>query len=151
MYGYDPIGRRVTRQSDGGQPTVEVFGLDPNAVAELSGGVQTARNTFDLGYDRPLARTTSGGGSVFFGQDALSSVTSLFNGAGQVTGRASYTTYGQLASQTGAVSPWTYTGREWDFGRADDAVDLLAAGVSAAVPVASNPDDLDEDCGGRAR
>ena len=91
---------------------VQVYGVDPNAVAEFSGGVDT-RFTFGVGYDAPLAMQRAGVAS-FFSQDALSSVTSLTGSTGAVTGRYSYDTYGQIKTASGTASPYTYTGREWD-------------------------------------
>lgn len=73
--------------------------MDPNAVAESSGGVDT-RFTFGVGYDSPLAMQRAGAAS-FFAQDALSSVTSLTNSAGAVSSRYSYDTYGQIKSTSG--------------------------------------------------
>jgi RHS repeat-associated protein len=110
-YAYDPLGRRITTTSTNGVRRVQTYGLDPNAVAEHSGGDPHTRYTFGLGYDTPLAMSTATS-TAYFEQDALSSVTSLTNTAGAVTGRTSYDTYGQITSQTGQVSPYTYTGRE---------------------------------------
>jgi RHS repeat-associated protein len=105
------MGRRITTTSTNGVRRVQTYGLDPNAVAEQSGGDPHTRYTFGLGYDTPLAMSTATA-TAFFEQDALSSVTSLTNTAGAITGRTSYDTYGQITSQTGQVSPYTYTGRE---------------------------------------
>jgi RHS repeat-associated protein len=110
-YAYDPLGRRITTTSTNGVRRVQTYGLDPNAVAEQSGSDPHTRYTFGLGYDTPLAMSTATS-TAYFQQDALSSVTSLTNTAGAVTGRTSYDTYGQITSQTGQVSPYTYTGRE---------------------------------------
>lgn len=62
----------------------------------------------------PLAMQR-GSASTYFAQDALSSVTSLTDQTGAVTGRYRYDTYGQITATSGAAtSPYTYTGREWD-------------------------------------
>ena len=110
-YRYDPMGRRIESAAPG-RTRVQVYGVDPNAVAESSGGVDT-RFTFGVGCDAPLAMQR-GGVASFFAQDALSSVTSLTGSTGAVTGRYSYDTYGQIKTASGTASPYTYTGREWD-------------------------------------
>lgn len=106
-YRYDPLGRRIETAAPG-RTRVQVYGVDPNAVAESTGAVDT-RFTFGIGYDAPLAMQRAGVAS-FFAQDALSSVTSLTDNGGAVSGRYSYDSYGQITS----TSRYTYTGREWD-------------------------------------
>lgn len=117
-YAYDPLGRRVAWVGVGGVRRVQTYGLDPNAVAEQSGGGPVTRFTFGLGFDVPLAMS-AGSVTSFFAQDALSSVTSLSDAAGAVVGRTSYDTYGQIVGQSGQVSPYTYTGRSAQAGTAN--------------------------------
>jgi RHS repeat-associated protein len=111
-YRYDPMGRRI-ETSEGGHTRGQVYGLDPNAVGETSDGVASAQFTFGLGFDEPLAQQRNGV-ATYFEQDVLSSVTSLSDSSGQITGRYSYNTYGGIAAATGAAtSPYTFTGREY--------------------------------------
>lgn len=123
-YGYDGDGRRVTRTVATAATDRFVYdGDDP--LLEYQGANLTAAMSF-AGLDTPLGRWLPGTTPTkhYCLADGLGSITALTNATGTITERYSYTAYGQPSVRdaayaakpagTAALTPYGYTGREWD-------------------------------------
>ncbi|WP_267087303.1 RHS repeat-associated core domain-containing protein [Xanthomonas sacchari] len=110
-FGYDPLGRRVSK-TEGGQTVSYMYdGLD--AVQETQGGAVNPILT-GLGIDERCARNEASGRAYFL-SDALGSTRALTNASGALIQRYDYTPYGQTSqASAGASNPYQYTGRERD-------------------------------------
>ncbi|MCW0410837.1 RHS repeat-associated core domain-containing protein [Xanthomonas sacchari] len=110
-FGYDPLGRRVSK-TEGGQTVSYMYdGLD--AVQETQGGAVNPILT-GLGIDERYARNEASGRAYFL-SDALGSTRALTNASGALIQRYDYTPYGQTSqASAGASNPYQYTGRERD-------------------------------------
>lgn len=66
-------------------------------------------------YGTQTATTQVAGGTLFYHQDGLGTVTDLTDSTGTTAKSYSYDAYGTIVEQTGTVEqPYTYTGREFD-------------------------------------
>ncbi|WP_138985732.1 RHS repeat domain-containing protein, partial [Xanthomonas sacchari] len=110
-FGYDPLGRRVSK-TEGGQTISYLYdGLD--AVQETQGGAVNPILT-GLGIDERYARNEASGRAYFL-SDALGSTRALTNASGSLIQRYDYTPYGQTSqASAGTTNPYQYTGRERD-------------------------------------
>ncbi|MCW0448581.1 hypothetical protein NB706_001415 [Xanthomonas sacchari] len=110
-FGYDPLGRRVSK-TEGGQTISYLYdGLD--AVQETQGGTVNPILT-GLGIDERYARNEASGRAYFL-SDALGSTRALTNASGSLIQRYDYTPYGQTSqASAGTTNPYQYTGRELD-------------------------------------
>ncbi|MCW0378053.1 hypothetical protein NB697_000899 [Xanthomonas sacchari] len=110
-FGYDPLGRRVSK-TEGGQTISYLYdGLD--AVQETQGGTVNPILT-GLGIDERYARNEASGRAYFL-SDALGSTRAVTNASGALIQRYDYTPYGQTSqANTGTSNPYQYTGRERD-------------------------------------
>uniref|UniRef100_UPI0025EB951C RHS repeat domain-containing protein n=1 Tax=uncultured Xanthomonas sp. TaxID=152831 RepID=UPI0025EB951C len=110
-FGYDPLGRRVSK-TEGGQMISYLYdGLD--AVQETQGGAVNPILT-GLGIDERYARNEASGRAYFL-SDALGSTRALTNASGSLIQRYDYSPYGQTSqANTGTSNPYQYTGRERD-------------------------------------
>ncbi|WP_295924798.1 RHS repeat-associated core domain-containing protein [uncultured Xanthomonas sp.] len=110
-FGYDPLGRRISK-TEGGQTISYLYdGLD--AVQETQGGTVNPILT-GLGIDERYARNEASGRAYFL-SDALGSTRALTNASGSLIQRYDYTPYGQTSqASAGTTNPYQYTGRELD-------------------------------------
>jgi RHS repeat-associated protein len=112
-FNYDPFGRRI-RKVLGSATTIYAYDGD-NVIEELNAsGNLVASYTQGAGIEEPLAMyrglTTS-----YFHADGLGSITSLTEGAGNVSASYVYDSFGKLTASTGSLTnPFQYTGREFD-------------------------------------
>jgi RHS repeat-associated protein len=119
-YTYDALNQRIAKSVDpdgaGGQvPTVTRFVYDRDHVALEFTGSTTTRYLYGTEIDQILAMEKASQ-TTWLLTDHLGSVRQGVNNAGTVTGSLEYNSFGQVVSQTGAVSDWRYryTGREFD-------------------------------------
>jgi len=112
-FKYDPFGRRI--QKSGPLGTTNYLYDGPNLLEEVdNSGNVLARYTQGPRIDQPLSELR-GGTTSYYQQDALSSVTSLSNGAGALANSYTYDSYGTLTASSGTLTnPLQYTGREFD-------------------------------------
>jgi RHS repeat-associated protein len=112
-FKYDPFGRRI--QKSGPLGTTNYLYDGSNSIEEVdNGGNVVARYARTKNLDEPLGELRSATTS-YYQQDGLGSVTSLSNSAGALTKTYTYDNYGRVLSSTGTlVSPFQYTGREFD-------------------------------------
>ncbi|WP_148830104.1 RHS repeat domain-containing protein, partial [Xanthomonas sontii] len=110
-FGYDPLGRRVSK-TEGGQTISYLYdGLD--AVQETQGGTVNPILT-GLGIDKRYARNDASGRTYYL-TDSLGSTRLLTDSEGKVVQRYDYDSYGSTAhSSAGFNNPYQYTGREKD-------------------------------------
>jgi len=112
-FKYDPLGRRIEKNSTSGTIIYLYDGL--NIVEEVDqNGNQIARYSHGPGIDEPLAMTR-GGATSFYEADGLKSITALTGSSGAVTNTYVYDSFGNLAASTGTVTnPFRFAGREYD-------------------------------------
>jgi RHS repeat-associated protein len=118
-YTYDALNQRIAKAADpdgaGAQaPTVTRFIYDRDHVAmEFTGSTTTRYLCTEV--DQILAMDKASQ-TTWLLTDHLGSVRQGVNNVGTVTGSLEYNSFGQVVSQTGAVSDWRYryTGREFD-------------------------------------
>src|SRR5437870_7850708 len=77
-FKYDPLGRRIYKSSSAG---TSVFAYDGDNLVEETNSSGAAVARYSQGIDEPLAMLRSGG-TNYYEQDDLGTVTSLSNGAG---------------------------------------------------------------------
>jgi RHS repeat-associated protein len=107
-YTYDYRGRR-TGKNVGGLTTYIYVG--PHVIAER--GTNVSDYLFGPGIDEPLAMRRSGN-TYYYDIDGVGSVTLLNNSSGSVQNKYVYDVWGQVRSQTTAISnPFGYTSREF--------------------------------------
>lgn len=112
-YAYDALGRRVSKQIDGGTSTAYLYdGLD--TVQETQGGTQNSL-LIGLGVDERYARN-EGSTRAYFLTDLLGSTVGLTDVNGAWLQQYSYDPYGVTTATTAATNPYQYTGRENDGG-----------------------------------
>ena len=112
-FKYDPFGRRIQKSSGGGTTNYLYNGV--NIIEEVnSTGALLTHYTQNEGVDKPLAQLRSGTTS-YYEQDALGSVTSLSNSAGNLANTYIFDSFGNLSVSTGSLTnPFQYTGRDYD-------------------------------------
>jgi RHS repeat-associated protein len=133
-YGYDALGRRVSKTVDG-QATVLVCLTHPlehssyagQVVAEYTSGLVPASPNEEYAYasyiDEPLLKDGTGG-TVFYHANNLYCVAALSDTSGTVVERMAYSAYGTTMVRTAdgasarttsiAANPVAYTGRRVD-------------------------------------
>ncbi|HEY0636120.1 MAG TPA: RHS repeat-associated core domain-containing protein [Pseudonocardiaceae bacterium] len=109
-YGYDPLGRRI-ETTDANTTWRTVFAGE-NPLLRSGGGDQD-RFVHGLGPDGILSETENGRTSYPIG-DAAGTVRALTDGAGQVTDRFTYDSFGNPASGSDVGSPHGFHGFEQD-------------------------------------
>ena len=117
---YDPFGRRIQKVfTTGANPptttTTNYFYDGDNAIETVDqNGNVVAKYAQGQNIDEPLAEFTTGG-TNFYEQDGLGSVTSLTNGAGALSQTYTYDSFGKTSNSSGNVAnPFRYTGRDFD-------------------------------------
>jgi RHS repeat-associated protein len=112
-FKYDPLGHRIYKSSSAG---TSVFAYDGDDLIEEtnSAGAVVARYALTGNIDEPLAMLRSGGTS-YFEQDDLGSVTSLSNGSGALAQTYTFDSFGNQTAFTGSLTnPLRFAGREFD-------------------------------------
>ena len=111
-YGYDALGRRVSRTVNG---VVEKYLLDgANVEADYDGSnvLQASYVTPFLDDNLLMARNSN---TYYFFHDGLGSVRSLIRSDQNVFDKYDYYAFGEMLSETGGVTNrYKFTGREWD-------------------------------------
>lgn len=112
-FNYDPFGRRI--QSSDSLGTTNYFYDGPNIIEEVdSAGDVLVKFTQELRIDQPMAQL-SGGGTGYYHQDGLGSVSSLTNATGVLTNSYAFDSFGRVTAHNGVLSnSFQYTGREFD-------------------------------------
>ncbi len=112
IFRYDPLGRRIAKQSPSGSMYFLYDGA--NVIADLnSAGATIATYLQGAGIDEPLASSTATGVS-YFQADGLGTITSLSGPSAGITDTYTYGTFG-ITTATGANSNrFRFTGREYD-------------------------------------
>ena len=112
-FKYDPLGRRIYKSSSS---STSVFAYDGDDLIEEtnSAGAVVARYSLTGNIDEPLAMLRSGGTS-YYEQDDLGSVTSLTSGSGSIGQTYTFDSFGnQTASAGSLTNPIRFAGREFD-------------------------------------
>ena len=112
IYSYDPLGRRIGKNVNG---TITRYLYDGEDILLEYDGTNTlqSRYTHGPGIDEPLVMER-GGQSYYYHADALGSIITITDSAGNVVQSYTYESFGKV-SQTGSLTqPYTYTGRELD-------------------------------------
>ncbi len=99
-FGYDALGRRVSRSESGN--TVIYLQSGQQTIADYTSGAVPASPTYRYVYgsyiDEPLLReTVTGSIKHFFHRNQQYSITALTNSSGDTAERYSYTAYGGLS------------------------------------------------------
>lgn len=118
-YAYDGLGRRISKTVNG--TTTQYIYSGANLLEERDGsGTVLAKYEYEGGVDRPV-KVTKGGNAYYIQQDALGNVVELLNASGQVAEQYSYDVFGAPTIKDGsgntlssALTPFLFTGREWD-------------------------------------
>jgi RHS repeat-associated protein/uncharacterized repeat protein (TIGR01451 family) len=120
-YGYDALGRRMSRTVDATTTTWAYDGA--YLIGEYAGAGGSAALTRSFTLDPltgdPLAATTASGTTTYPILDRLGSTTAVTNAAGEVVSRTSYSAFGQAhteAAAAGLFDGYTYTGHASDEG-----------------------------------
>ena len=110
-YGYDALGRRLTKSVDG---VVTNYLSDGNReIAEYGGtGTLLRRYVYGPAVDEPIATVSATGAHSYNHQDALGSVVALSDDTGTVTDRYSYGAFGESATSAG--NAFRFAGRRLD-------------------------------------
>lgn len=117
-FGYDPLGRRVSKVSTGALITSTSYLLDGDReLAEYDGTGATLlrRYVYGPGIDEPVVRIDVSGSSstpYYTHQDGLGSVVAMTDATGAVVDKYSYGIYGESNSLSG--NPYRFTGRRLD-------------------------------------
>lgn len=117
-FGYDPLGRRVSKVSTGTLNTSTTYLSDGDReIAEYDGTGATLqrRYVYGPGIDEPIVRVDVSGVSsahYYTHQDGLGSVVAVTDNTGAVVEKDGYGVYGESASLTG--NPYRFTGRRLD-------------------------------------
>lgn len=170
-YGYDGLGRRISRTASGATAKYLFDGLQ--MIQEQNGtGTVTANTLAGQGIDQPLRRVETAGTTRNYLTDGLGSVIGLADGQSTPTVPTSYTyeAYGaQTVTGTAATNPFGFTAREYDsanglqfnrarsmsptFGRfiSEDPIDIAGGmnlyGYAGNAPsVFTDPLGLEPDC-----
>jgi len=110
-FGYDPFGRRVTKNVVGTSTTFLYDGA--NTVKEVIGGSNTA-NSLAGGIDEVFQRTDSSGARNFL-NDALGSTLALTDSTGTLQSTYTFDPFGNTTlSGASSTNSFAYTGRELD-------------------------------------
>ncbi|MGA9884872.1 MAG: RHS repeat-associated core domain-containing protein [Candidatus Acidiferrales bacterium] len=117
-FKYDPFGRRIQKAfTQNGTTTTTNYVYDGDNMAEMTdqNGNLVAKYVQGLAVDEPLAESTSGG-TDYYEQDGLGSVTSLTGATGSIAQSYTYDSFGNTTNSSGNVTnPFRYTGRDFDF------------------------------------
>jgi RHS repeat-associated protein len=114
-YRYNPDGLRTTKTHPDNSTTT--FAWDHSAGIPLLLTETTAGATTSYLYGpggRPYATISPGGTVNYLHHDQLGSTRLITTPTGTITGSATYTEFGQLASSTGTLSPIGYAGQYTD-------------------------------------
>jgi RHS repeat-associated protein len=110
-FGYDPLGRRISKTINGANQQFAYNGND--IAAEIGGGAVGAYYLRSLSFDEPFVRQTSTG-NEFYHTDALGSSLALSNDHGASATTYGYEPYGKTTVTGTSVNGFQYTGREND-------------------------------------
>ncbi|MET3653896.1 RHS repeat-associated core domain-containing protein [Dyella japonica] len=113
-YGYDALGRRISKAVQGGAPVQYLYD-GANAIQEVQGSIINPVLT-GLGIDERFARNDVTG-RTYFVTDAIGSTVGLTDQTGSIREQYSYDPYGNATlsdTSTGFTNPYQYTGREAD-------------------------------------
>lgn len=108
-YGYDALGRRISRMVDRVTTNFDYDGQD--VVLDRTAG-STVDYLNGFGIDDKLRQASTGLGTLYFLQDHLSSMNGITNGTGHTVERLQYEAFG-LNPGTSSTR-FGYTGREID-------------------------------------
>jgi RHS repeat-associated protein len=109
-YGYDPLGRRVSRGANGATTTFQYDGADVVIDRESGGSAYDYLNGLDI--DDKLRQSGGAFGTLYFLQDHLGSTAALTGAGGALIEQQQYEAFGANA---GSVrTRYGYTGRERD-------------------------------------
>jgi RHS repeat-associated protein len=116
-FKYDPFGRRIQKAfTQNGTTTTTNYVYDGDNMAEMTdqNGNLVAKYVQGSAVDEPLAESTSGG-TDYYEQDGLGSVTSLTSATGSIAQTYTYDSFGNTTNSSGNVTnPFRYTGRDFD-------------------------------------
>lgn len=108
-FAYDPLGRRVEKATP---VATTAYTYDQDGILrEAMGPAVEIRYVHGPGVDEPLAADRNGERS-FYHLDALGSVVSTTNAAGELVSAYQYDAFGNPEGDL--ASGYAYTGREWD-------------------------------------
>jgi RHS repeat-associated protein len=112
---FDPFGHHIQRSVPLGTTNYLYDGDGDHVIAEVdASGNVLARYAQTLETDELLSEVRSSTTS-YYGQDALSSITSLSSSAGVLANTYTFDSYGNLIGSTGSLTnPFQYTGRDND-------------------------------------
>ncbi len=107
------MGRRVQKSSASATINYAYDGIDGLEEVDATGAV-LARHSMSLEVDEPLAIVRSGQ-TNYYGQDGLSSITSITDSAGSAAAAYTYNSFGKLTSPEGSfTNSLRYTSRDFD-------------------------------------
>ncbi len=111
-FGYDALGRRVSKTIAGTTTQFLYDGLNP--VQEIQSGSPSANLLTGLNIDEYFQRTDSAGSRDFL-TDTLGSTLALADSAGAIQTSYTYEPFGNTtASRASSTNPYQFTGREND-------------------------------------
>ena len=114
-YGFDALGRRISRTENGS--TVRFVYNGENVWADVNeSGDAVARYLFGNNIDENIARIRAGERTVWYLVDRQNSVRYLSDSTGSVLNHLTYTAYGRLLAQlnSSASDRFSFTSRELD-------------------------------------
>jgi RHS repeat-associated protein len=118
-YTYDGLGRRISKTVNG--TTTRYVYSGSNLIEERGGsGMVLATYVYEGGVDRPV-KVAKSGNVYCFQRDVLGNVIALVNASGQIAEQYTFDVFGQPTIKDGsgnvlssALTPFLFTGREWD-------------------------------------
>jgi RHS repeat-associated protein len=117
-YAYDAAGRRIEKKVDGTTQVKYVYDGSHILAEYNSAGTLLRKYVHGLGIDEPICMIEASGtyaGTHYYHYDALGSVVTMTNSAGNVTQLYEYSVYGQVAaSDADHPNRFMFTGREFD-------------------------------------
>ncbi len=114
-YGYDALGRRVTKKVNDNVTQFRYDGDDLILEMDENDSI-TANYIFGPGIDNPLSMNRNGR-NCYYLKDGLGSITELTDSTGNVVKEYKYSVFGKIVQESGDTALWnpfTYTGREWE-------------------------------------
>ena len=116
-FKYDPFGRRIQKAfTQNGTTTTTSYVYNGDNLVETTDQIGNVVAKFAQGQsiDEPLAESTSGG-TDYYEQDGLGSVTSLTSATGSIAQTYTYDSFGNTTHSTGSVAnSFQYAARDFD-------------------------------------
>ena len=113
-YTYNALGERSSRTDQSGTVQYLWDGFE-QAMEQTAGGQTIARYQWGRSLDEAVSMTRNGA-SYYYAQDALMSVSDLFDSTGRQDEHYAYNAFGAPAQTSGLGNPFFFTGARYDQG-----------------------------------